>query len=138
MNYLTDLTNLNQLSLNSMSNISNDHYFSSFVNLTLLRAKMNEENFSVLKNLTKMEDLSISVLTDINEEFFRCISTMTRLELLSLRSPRCCVMFDTLTCCTNLTSLEIDDCLSFYTPNNPTDDGKIYMFGIFGLVPMIS
>lgn len=125
MNYLTDLTNLNHLSLNSMSNISNDHYFSSLANLTLLRTKMSEENFKVLKNLTKMVDLSISVLAVINEEFFRYISTMTLLESLSLRSQTCCIAFDTLTCCTNLTSLEIDDCFSFYNPTNAIDDGKV-------------
>jgi hypothetical protein len=125
MNYLTNLTNLKHLSLSAMSHISNDHYFSSLINLTFLSVKMNEQNFSVLTNLKGMQDLNISALSNINEEFFRCTSAMTGLAKLTLRTSRCSVVVDTLTSCTNLTCLELDDCMSFYAPENSMDDDII-------------
>jgi hypothetical protein len=115
MDLIANLTKLNHLAMNMGPN-TNDLFFSALFNLTHLSCKMNEQNFSVLTDLTNMQDLNISVVNDFNEEFFRCISAMTRLEVLGLRGPRCNIAIDTLTCCTNLTRLELEECLQYDGP----------------------
>jgi hypothetical protein len=123
LNYLTDLTNLKFLYLYAVKCFSDDdNYLSSFPNLTYLNVRMREENLSVLKNLTAMQDLSIAVPNDINEELLRIAAALPELASLSLQAPRCSVAVDILTR-RNLTALDLLYCHSFYGSKNRMDDG---------------
>lgn len=113
-NFLTDLRHLNHLSLSAMPNIANDHFYSALTNLTYLSVKMtSERNFSVLGHLTKMKDIHIHT-TDVDLGFFLFCSAMPDLARINLRAARCSIEVDMLTHCTDLTSLELEDCASYY------------------------